>query len=182
MIPLTSSRLILRDFRVDDYEAVHSYASDPEVARHIPWELLTEEETRKYVQGKVARQGVSPRVDYELAVTLRDDGTLIGECYISSSAPDSGGDIGFILNRDYWGRGLATEVTRILLDFGFRDLHLHRISATCGPENVASSRVLEKNGMRLEGRFREHKLVRGKWRDSLIYAIIDHEWTKLEKE
>jgi RimJ/RimL family protein N-acetyltransferase len=183
MIPLTSDRLILRDFTVDDFQAVHSYTSDPEVVRYMPWVLFTEEETHKYIQNKVARQSVSPRVDYELAITLKDDGILIGECnLIRRARADSEGDIGFVLNRNYWGMGLATEVTQILLTFGFKDLHLHRITATCDPQNVASSRVLEKNGMRLEGHFREHKLMRGKWRDSLFYAILDHEWSKLDKE
>lgn len=182
MIPLTSGRLILRDFTEDDYEAVHSYTSDPEVVKYMPWVLFTEEETHKYVQNKVARQSISPRDGYELAITLKDDGALIGECYISRKGPNSEGDIGFVLNRNYWGKGFATEVTQILLGFGFKDLRLHRITATCDPQNVASSRVLEKNGMRLEGHFREHKLMRGKWRDSLFYAIIDHEWSKLVGE
>jgi RimJ/RimL family protein N-acetyltransferase len=49
------------------------------------------------------------------------------------------------------------------------------VFATCDPENIASARVLEKTGMKLEGHIREHKFVKGKWRDSLLYAIISQE-------
>jgi RimJ/RimL family protein N-acetyltransferase len=60
-----------------------------------------------------------------------------------------------------------------LLRFGFDRLDLHRIAATCHPDNRGSSRVLEKAGMELEGRMRDHKLIRGEWRDSLLYAAIN---------
>jgi ribosomal-protein-alanine N-acetyltransferase len=57
-------------------------------------------------------------------------------------------------------------------------LNRYRIFATCFYENRASERVLQKCGMSLEGRLRENLLMRGEWRDSLVYAILDHEWTK----
>jgi len=59
--------------------------------------------------------------------------------------------------------GYATEAARRLLTFGFDELKLHRIFATCDPNNKGSVRVLEKTGMRCEGRLREHKRVKGKW-------------------
>ena len=86
--------------------------------------------------------------------------------------------MGYVLNKDYWGRGFATEIVSTLVKFGFKELNLHRIYGTCGPDNPASSRVLEKNGFKLEGHFREHKHVRGEWRDSLYYAILDHDWVQ----
>ncbi len=63
-----------------------------------------------------------------------------------------------------------------LLAFGFGDIALHRIFSRCDPENVASARVLEKIGMQQEGRLRQHERVRGKWRDSYVYAILEEEW------
>jgi L-amino acid N-acyltransferase YncA len=57
--------------------------------------------------------------------------------------------------------------------FGFTDLRLHRIWATCRPDNQGSARVLEKIGMELEGQLRDHILIRGQWRDSLLYAAIN---------
>ena len=66
----------------------------------------------------------------------------------------------------------------LLVDFGFRTLGLHRISAVHHPDNVASGRVLQKIGMRFEGRHRDHMYARGTWRDSMAYAILEDEWIR----
>ena len=177
-ITLTSPRLTLREFTVDDHEAVYSYASDPDVLKYIPWDIFTVEDAHNSIQRKIAGQNATPRFTYELAIIFND--TLIGECYLSMTDYKEA-DLGFCIHKDYWGRGIATELTEMLLKFGFMDLDLHRIIATCDPRNKASSRVLEKGGLKLEGHLREHKRMRGTWRDSLFYAILDHEWRELSK-
>jgi len=68
-----------------------------------------------------------------------------------------------------------TETVKRVIDFGFSELGLHRIYATLAPENVASARVLEKAGMRREGHLRKHRYIKGEWRDSLLYAILESE-------
>ena len=70
----------------------------------------------------------------------------------------------------------ATEAARAMMRFGFAELGVHRIWAECVADNVASARVLDQLGMRREARFREHQWARGRWWDTLIYAILDHEW------
>jgi [ribosomal protein S5]-alanine N-acetyltransferase len=82
------------------------------------------------------------------------------------------GEIGYVLAREWWGLGYATEATRRLLAFGFDQLGLHKISATCDPENRASVAVLTKNGMHQEGILRDHIYVRGQWRDRLLFSVI----------
>ncbi len=67
-----------------------------------------------------------------------------------------------------------------LLRFGFETLGLHRIHAIVEPENVASTRVLEKVGMRREGHLRDHRYAKGRWRDSLLYAILEGETRMLQ--
>jgi RimJ/RimL family protein N-acetyltransferase len=69
-----------------------------------------------------------------------------------------------------------TEAARAVLRFGFTELKLHRIFATCRPANIGSARVLEKLGMQREGHFRQHRWMKGAWHDSYLYAILDHEW------
>jgi RimJ/RimL family protein N-acetyltransferase len=90
------------------------------------------------------------------------------------------GWIGYCLNRDFWGKGYGTEVARALITFGFEQLNLHRIYATCDPQNTASAHVLEKAGMQREGHLRERKWVKGRWRDFLLYAVLDREWKPLD--
>jgi RimJ/RimL family protein N-acetyltransferase len=82
------------------------------------------------------------------------------------------GEIGYVLAREFWGHGYATEAARRLLTFGFDELDLHKITATCDPENRASVAVLTKNGMYQEGVLRDHVYVRGQWRDRLLFGVI----------
>jgi RimJ/RimL family protein N-acetyltransferase len=170
-------RLELREFEKADWREVHEYASDPQVVRFTSWGPNTEEETRRFIQRSNAYQKEKPRVKYSLAVVIRDGNRLIGGCGIYESNIESReGWIGYCLNRQFWGQGYATETARALLGFGFTHLNLHRIFATCDPANTASAHVMEKIGMQYEGHLRENMQCRGTWRDSLLYAILDHEW------
>jgi ribosomal-protein-alanine N-acetyltransferase len=76
---------------------------------------------------------------------------------------------------EYWGQIIGTEAAGALIRFGFQKLGLHRIIAKCDPMNMASWRIMEKNGMRREGRLGEDVKIRGEWRDSLLYSILEHE-------
>ncbi len=180
LLPITTERLVLRDFVREDVDAVHRYGSDPEVVRFMPWGPNTLGDTCAFMERSLIAQAQSPRTAFELAVTLADGGELIGGCGIRVSAPsDLRADMGYCLRRDHWGLGLATEASLALVRFGFERLGLHRIIATCDTKNVASARVLEKTGMRREAHFREDSLIRGNWRDSHLYAILEHEWKAL---
>jgi [ribosomal protein S5]-alanine N-acetyltransferase len=114
---------------------------------------------------------------FQLAIVLRDTGQLIGNCGIRKESPDSrDAEIGYELNPEYWGRGYATEAAREILDFGFSELDLHKVSSWCVADNTASAHVLEKLGMRLEGRVREKEYYKDRWWDVLLYGILKREW------
>ncbi len=178
-LALRTRRLLLRDFKEDDWEAVHVYASDPEVVKFMPWGPNTEDQTKEFIKKAIKFQEERPRQHFELAAVLKDDGALVGGCGLNVlSATDRTGYIGYCYNRLYWSAGLATEAAEALVLHGFEQLGLHRIWATCDPQNLASARVLEKVGMTREAQLRENVWVRGKWRDSLVYAILDREWSE----
>jgi [ribosomal protein S5]-alanine N-acetyltransferase len=180
LLPIQTDRLILRDFVADDWRAVHTYAADPEAVRYMEWGPNDEATTRAFVERVTVFQHAEPRRDFELAVTLRAGEKLIGGCGFHISDPHNReGWIGYILSREHWGQGYATEAARALLLFGFERCGLHRIWATCDTRNTASAHVLEKIGMRREGHLHEHKLQRGHWRDSYLYAILEHEFALL---
>jgi RimJ/RimL family protein N-acetyltransferase len=63
-----------------------------------------------------------------------------------------------------------------LLKFGFEQLNLHRIIATCDPRNIGSERVMQKNKLRKEAHYIQNLWQKGEWRDSLLYAILESEW------
>lgn len=176
-LPVQTERLILRDFVSNDWKAVHHYASDPQVVHFLPFGPSTEEDTKDFIQRVIASQQAKPRQNFEMAVTLKANRQLIGGCRISVTNPDNkGGSIGYCLNGQFWGQGYATEAAKALLDLGFNQLGLHRIYALCDPENEASARVLERIGMRREGYLRENLWIKGKWCDTILYAILEHEW------
>jgi ribosomal-protein-alanine N-acetyltransferase len=176
-LALRTKRLLLRDFRETDWEAVHVYASDPEVVKFMAWGPNKEEETKEFVRKAIKYQEERPRLHFDLAAVLKADDTLIGGCGLDvTGSVDRAGSIGYCLNRLYWSAGLASEAAEALLSYGFEQLGLHRIWATCDQENLASSRVMGKVGMKREAQLRENVWMRGKWRDSLVYAILDREW------
>jgi RimJ/RimL family protein N-acetyltransferase len=164
----------LRELRGGDWAKVHHYGGDPEVVKYELWGPNTPEQSREFIRFAMNAQKENPRRTYELAVELDFSGELIGACGIRiRDAVHGEGDLGYTLRRDHWGRGLGTEVAQTLIQFGFVEIRLHRIWATCHVQNIASARVLEKAGMVREGLLRKSKLQRGTWRDSYLYAILE---------
>lgn len=174
---IETKRLILREFREDDWLAMAAYWSDARYQRLYPELVDSEGAVRDLVGTFLAGQVEQPRVRWQLAVVSQEDDRLIGNCGIRVNEIElAEGNIGYELNPDYWGRGYATEAARAIVGFGFSELGLHRVCAECVADNTASAHVLEKLGMRREAYFREHQWYRERWWDTLIYAVLDHEW------
>ena len=130
----------------------------------------------RYLADAIARAQLDARPDYYVGIVENEPpGELVGFVRLGLGGHQAA-DLGYAIRYDRWGRGYATEASRAMLDFGFRVLGLHRISAACGPENRASQRVVEHLGMQPEGRIRDHVFTNGAWRDSLTYSLLEHEW------
>ena len=87
-------------------------------------------------------------------------------------------EIGYALSRSYWGKGYVAEATIALLDRLFRDSDLIRIEARCDVRHTASSRVMEKAGMKFEGILRKQVFSKSEHRDMKIYSILRDEWER----
>lgn len=173
---IETKRLILREFKEDDFKSIHVYSSDPEVTMYLPFGPNSKSDTQHFLEKVNEYQFQNPRYDYEIAVILKANNTLIGGCGIHVTNPSNKeGSIGYCYDKQYWGNGYASEAAKTIIDFGFEKLNLHRIYATCSPNNIGSAMVMENVGMKKEGHLREHKLQKGKWRDSFIYSILDYE-------
>ncbi len=172
--------LMLREFEGRDWKDVHEYASLEIVCKHQPWGPNTEAESQEFVQGVLNDLEAIPRTRFAFA--LEDPAThkVIGTGELNiRDFHNRTGEIGYIVHPDYWGKGIATELGRFLLHYGFQEHNLHRIYATCEPKNSGSKKVLEKLGMIQEGRMREHLKLQNGWRDSLLFSILEHEWTNI---
>jgi RimJ/RimL family protein N-acetyltransferase len=174
---LHTPRLLLREFVIADWPAVLAYQRDPRYLQYYEWTDRTPGDAQRFVQLFLEQQEEQPRRKFQLAVMLKEDGQLIGNCGIRKSANTSHeAEIGYEIAPAHWGHGYATEAARAIVQFGFAELKVHRIGAWCIAENVASARVLEKTGLQLEGRLRDKEYFKGRWWDTLIYGILEHEW------
>ena len=167
---LRTERLILRDYRTGDFDAVQAFASDPQVATFVDWGPNDPGDTRAFLDTCAADQAARPRTTYTLAVT-EPGGVPFGSVELETHGAHHA-DMGYVIRPERCGHGFASEAAAAILHFGFCTLGLHRIQAACRPENLASVRVLEKIGMIREGHRHDRFQIRGRWHDSLLYASI----------
>ncbi len=179
---IETPRLLLRDYETADTETFSQYVADPQFRRYLTWNLSSRESVDRFIAKTRQARTASPRLAYDLAATLKETGELIGGGdLIRNSEQDGDAWTGYYLKPEFWRQGYGTEIAQALLDFGFRELKLHRICALCDPRNVGSWRILEKLGMRREGLMKEHVRVQEEWRDSYLYAMLQHEWPSVKR-
>ncbi len=149
---ILSERLLLREWRSDDLDRLVEIFARPEVWRFPFGRGFTAEETERFLKRQIRHQEI--RGWGERAAVLRESGDLIG--YVGITLPEwlpeamPTPEIGWRLDPDSWGAGLATEGARVALEHGFIELGFDEVVAIYEPENVASGRVMEKLGMRFD--------------------------------
>jgi ribosomal-protein-alanine N-acetyltransferase len=167
---LIFNRLYLRDFVLSDLDAVHEYASSIEVVQHQEWGPNTIEQTREFITGCLLESSLSEQRTISLAVVLNDE-FLIGACRATVSEDGKDAEIGYSLNPKYWRKGYGTEAAARLVEYLKYERNVQRIFATSRPENAASIHILEKLGMRRVDLYRKNVLIRGEWRDTLVFSM-----------
>ncbi|MEU6152023.1 GNAT family protein [Actinosynnema sp. NPDC047251] len=174
--PIRTERLLLRPFTHADHAALHSWQSLPEVVRYLYGEAKTPEETTESLALKTAVTWPAKEGEH-LSLAVEHDGRVIGETVLKwLNEEHRQGEIGYIFHPDHYGRGYATEASRVMLRLGFENLGLHRIVASCDASNGASWRVMERLGMRREAHFRHAEVFKGAWGEEFVYAILEDEW------
>jgi RimJ/RimL family protein N-acetyltransferase len=176
--PIVTPRLVLRPFTPDDLDDLYAFHSLPEVTTYLYWGSRTREETEAVLAEKIGRATLAEEGKaLSVAVDLRETGAMIGDLTLFwHSREHRQGEIGFVFNPAYQGRGLATEAARELLRLGFEGLRLHRIYGRCDARNLPSARLMERLCMRREAHLVENEYFKGEWSDELVYAILRREW------
>lgn len=176
--PLVTERLVLRDPRPQDYDDIHGYAQLPEVVRYMAWGPNTPETTREVLDHWLDVAARWPRTEVNLVVEDKRQGRVIGSIRLTiQDEANRTADFGYTYHPDAWGQGIGTEAARAVVGAAFGKLGLHRVWATCDVENRGSWGIMEKLGMRREGTFVQHLNIRGRWRDSHVYALLAEEWS-----
>jgi len=173
---LLGSRVSLRWLEDRDAGDLFAIFSDSEVMRYWSWTPWTDRAAAvELIEG--SRQQFAAGTLYQWGVTLRDADAVIGTCTLADiHAQNRRAEIGFILRRDHWGRGLMFDATRTLLGFAFDQLNMHRIEADVDPRNTASIRLLKRLGFVREGYLRERWLVGDEVNDTEFYGLLRREW------
>ncbi|MGH3916812.1 MAG: GNAT family N-acetyltransferase [Pseudonocardiaceae bacterium] len=177
-IQLCSSAVTLREFSSDDLEKVAALVGDDRVTDSLSFNSRSRDEAAEMLGGIISRAKQQPRTEYYFAVVTIEEG-LVGFARLGLDGVQAA-KLGYAIAADYWRRGYATDAARTLIDFGFRTLDLHRISAAMGPDNTASIALAHRLDMTYEGRIRDHVHTNGQWRDSLLYSVLADEWQPSE--
>ena len=148
---LETRRTLLRNITLDDaHEYYNQIWSQPDVMRYLPGGApRVREQTETYINyfsNHWETHGFGL-----WGVIIKETGKFIGHCGIQIIQEAQEIEVAYAFGKDYWGQGLGTETAHASLRFGFEELGLDRIIAIAVPENIASRRIMEKNGMKYEG-------------------------------
>lgn len=174
---LQSDRLILRRIEDKDLVSFLAYLQDPLISKYQTWDSYTEERAWEVIDEQRALLPGIPGATFLFAVELKENASLAGHVVLTVQEKDHlQAEIGFTFGREYHGRGLATEAASCVLNYAFKTLKLHRVTAITDCENVSSVALVGRLGMRREGHYIQNIWFKGKWGDEYLYAILSDEW------
>ena len=178
---LTTQRLTLRRMMVADASDMFEYACRHDVTKYVTWHPHPDRAyTKEYLQYLGNRYAAG--MFYDWAIVYEPDCKMVGTCgFTSFDFVSDSAEVGYVLNPEYWGKGIMQEALGRVLRFGFEELGLHRIEAKYIKENERSRHVMEKVGMTFEGILRESMLVKGNYVDVGICSILHSEWRALQQ-
>lgn len=172
---IKTDRLYLRKFQIGDAEEIYAtWTNDERVAKYTSWYAHKNiEETKAYIEYMISKTELS---DYNWVIEL--SGKVIGSinvCYSNANLEIAG--IAYVLGYGYWGNGYMTEAVKAVIGFLFNEVNYRKIIAGCDSENIGSSKVMEKVGMKQEAILREHiKRKDGTWGDDFQYGLLRREF------
>lgn len=169
---IETERLILRRMKPSDAQDMYDYARRPEVTKYLLWaphESL--EYTRSYL--KQAQQCYRQGTFHDFGVIFKEDNRFIGTCgFARIDEANATAEAGYVLNPDYWGRGIATEALCAVIALGFEKKGFNRIESRYMVDNHASRRVMEKSGMSFEGILRQSVFVKDGYEDIGVCSVL----------
>ena len=152
-----------------------NWTSDEEVTRFLRWDAHKTIDATK----NMIRQWVNAYQDdstYYWGIYLKD-GEMIGSIGVTiTSDYDFKGELGYKIGSRFWNQGYTGEAARVVIDYMFRNTDVERIDSVSAVENPASSKVMEKVGMRYEGLLRHYYKTRDGFHDCTLYGIIRSDW------
>jgi len=176
-LEIEGERIKLRKLKLSDASDIYKNLQDREMVKwtlNIPWPYKRKDAI-KFIRKTYYR--IRKNSGYAFGIVLKEIDKVIGVIDIFNiDWKNKNAELGYWLGKKYWGKGLTTEAVKLMLKFAFEKLKLHRVYAGVFEENIASRRVLEKTGFKLEGIKRECRYRYNKWHNELIFGILKQEY------
>ena len=164
---IETKRCILRKFTKNDIDDLYEYASDSEVTQFLSWDTYKsidmavdyiENVLLKYSKNEIAPWGIE----------WKENSKMIGSIdFVGYDRKNFSAEIGYVLNKKYWNKGIMTEVLKEIVKFGFDEMNLVRIETRLDSMNVASEREMQKNGLKYEGTLRKKEFLKTQQKQKL---------------
>lgn len=173
---LETERLKLIAITEDLTEQLFPLRSDPDIMRFIPRPLAkVPEDTRQWIRGIAEAFERNELLYY--ALQEKSSQAVFGTLGLVRWQPRNyRAEIGYLMSKQHRGKGYMQEAVRAIIAFAFREMNFNTLYGIVDPENQASSNVLLKAGLRLEGHLKENEFYEGRFLDSLIYGITRKEF------
>jgi ribosomal-protein-alanine N-acetyltransferase len=169
---IESERLILRQVTLEDAPDFFACQSDPDVFRYAGRSEETSLESAQHMLNILFKRHQEQTM-LSWAIVLKENLRFVGRFQIEEwSDENHRAAVGYLLCKQYWGKGYATEVLLAAIAYLFEQTTVNRIDTFAWSENIASTRVMEKAGMRFEGLARQKRFAKGAFRDLKSYAIL----------
>ena len=169
---IETDRLILRRMRLKDAGDMYEYASRSQVTEYLLW---APHENLEYTKAYLKQVEAAYKSDefHDFGIILKENNKFIGTCgFANLDMANFKGEVGYVLNPEYWGKGIACEALEAVLQLGFDRMGLNRIEARYMVGNERSLRVMEKCNMSFEGIYRQSMFVKKCFCDIGICAIL----------
>lgn len=169
---IETKRLVLRLVEKDDLPALFSVNGDDEVTRYLPYgSWKTPADGAAWFER--ARERHASGEAMQFAITLRDSGRAVGTMLLFRfDEPTGRAEVGYVLARELWGKGLMKEALDAFIVFAFERVGLKRLEAQLDPRNAASAKLLERAGFVKEGHQRRNFFAKGELADTGLYGLL----------
>lgn len=175
---LETERLFLRRLDANDADEILALRGNPEIMKYIPRPLAkSKEDAIEHIA--MIESKIVDNTGINWGITIKGNTKIIGIIGIYKIyAENHRAEIGYMSLPETNGKGYVTEAIKAVLQYGFDNLDLHSMEAIIDPDNIASERVLQKNGFVKEAHILENGLWEGKYLDTVIYSLLRRNFRK----
>ncbi|MCW3789166.1 GNAT family N-acetyltransferase [Plebeiibacterium sediminum] len=172
---IETDRLILRKIEEKDIDDMFEYSSNPEVTKYLSYLHTDRQEAADYVLNKINQYKAGTCMIW--GIEYKANKKYIGACgYMHWDTNHHLAELAYTLNQKYWGKGIASEIMKVLIDFGFSEMKLNRIEAQCWVDNKNSFKLMERFNMHYEGILRNRYFLKGSFQDMKLYSLLKKEY------